>query len=182
MDKHLQPRTRARNEPVRQTMDAAVGECSRRGRVELEATFINPLTGYNQSTACATQGVVMEPEAYQPFLLRRHPKTHGRTPSRVWFLRALRKEAIFALLLGGTCGLTVALVAWLWRGQPAAALVIGGSITLSMLLACLIGLTVPTVLHRFKLDPKIAAGPVSLALADLSTLRIYLSVATATLR
>jgi magnesium transporter len=85
-------------------------------------------------------------------------------------------------MLGGTCGLTVALMAWLWRGQPAPALVIGGSITLSMLLACLIGLTVPTVLHRLKLDPKIAAGPVSLALADLSTLLIYLSVATATLR
>jgi magnesium transporter len=31
------------------------------------------------------------------------------------------------------------------------------------------------MLHRFKLDPKIAAGPVSLAMADICTLLIYLN-------
>jgi magnesium transporter len=72
----------------------------------------------------------------------------------------------------------VGTVAWLWRGNGAAALVIGGSITVSMLAACLIGLAVPTLLHRFKLDPRIAAGPVSLALADVFTLLVYLNIAT----
>ena len=47
-----------------------------------------------------------------------------------------------------------------------------------MVAACLIGLSVPAALHRLKLDPKIAAGPVSLALADLCTLLIYLNVAS----
>ena len=46
-----------------------------------------------------------------------------------------------------------------------------------MVMACLIGVTVPAVLHRFKLDPKIAAGPVSLALADVFTLLIYFNLA-----
>ena len=55
--------------------------------------------------------------------------------------------------------------------------VIGGSVTMAMVVACLIGLTVPAVLHRWKLDPKIAAGPVSLAIADVCTLLIYLNVA-----
>jgi magnesium transporter len=133
------------------------------------AFFLTLVLGLSESVSAQSVTVTVE-------------TLHGRKPDRAWFLRALRKEAISALLLGGACGLMVALVAWFWRGQPAPALVIGGSITLSMLLACLIGLTVPTVLHRFKLDPKIAAGPVSLALADLSTLLIYLGVATATLR
>jgi len=101
----------------------------------------------------------------------------GRTPNWMWFLRAIKKEAVSAAMLGGTCGVIVGLTAWLWRGHVASALVIGGSIAISMVVACLIGLSVPAVLHRFKLDPKIAAGPVSLALADLCTLLIYLNVA-----
>ena len=48
------------------------------------------------------------------------------------------------------------------------ALVIGGSIAVSMVAAVLIGLSVPAILHRLKLDPKIAAvRPVSLAMADI---------------
>lgn len=101
----------------------------------------------------------------------------GRTPDRVWLLRALRKEFITALMLGGACALIVCAVAWIWRQHTAAALVIGGSIATSMLAACLIGLVVPATLHRFKLDPKIAAGPVSLAMADILTLLVYLNLA-----
>jgi magnesium transporter len=103
---------------------------------------------------------------------------HGRKPDRVWLARALRKEFFTALLLGATCGFVVCMVAWLWRGNGTVALVIGGSITVSMIAACLIGVTVPAVLHRFKLDPQIAAGPVSLALADVFTLLVYLNLAT----
>jgi magnesium transporter len=103
---------------------------------------------------------------------------HGRQPDRVWLARAARKEFVTALMLGGACGSVVSVVAWLWRGNGAAALVVGGSIALSMIAACLIGLTVPALLHRFKLDPRIAAGPVSLALADIFTLLVYLNLAT----
>jgi magnesium transporter len=35
----------------------------------------------------------------------------------------------------------------------------------------------PTLLHRFKLDPRIAAGPVSLALADIFTVAVYFNLA-----
>jgi magnesium transporter len=103
---------------------------------------------------------------------------HGRKPDRFWLLRALRKEFVTALMLGGACGGIVGLVAWWWRGHTVAALVIGGSIAVSVLVACLVGLAVPAVLHRFRLDPKIAAGPVSLALADLFTLLVYLGLAS----
>jgi magnesium transporter len=103
---------------------------------------------------------------------------HGRKADRSWLKRATRKEFFTALMLGGTCGVVVTLVAWLWRGNGIAALVIGGSIAVSMVAACLIGVLVPAVLHRFKLDPRIAAGPVSLALADIFTLLVYLNLAT----
>jgi magnesium transporter len=106
---------------------------------------------------------------------------HGTTPGWNWFVRAMRKEFVVALMLGSACGAIVGTVAWLWRGGPAAALVIGVSIALAMLMACLIGFTVPTVLHRLKLDPRIAAGPVTLALADICTLLFYFSLASAIL-
>ena len=40
------------------------------------------------------------------------------------------------------------------------------------------GLSVPTLLHALRLDPKIAAGPVTLALTDILTLLFYFGLAS----
>src|SRR5438876_781104 len=48
--------------------------------------------------------------------------------------------------------------------------------------ACVFGLAVPSLLHRLKLDPKIAAGPVTLVLADFVALVIYFTSAWLVLR
>ena len=56
---------------------------------------------------------------------------------------------------------------------------IGVTILLSQCSACLVGLSVPTLLHALRLDPKIAAGPVTLAIADVGTLLFYLVLASA---
>lgn len=101
---------------------------------------------------------------------------HSRRPSWDWFRRTAGKELATGLLLGSVCGLTVALIVWCWRGEPMAAGVIGASILGSLVAACLIGASVPTLLHAFRLDPKIAAGPLSLALTDISTLLIYFTL------
>jgi magnesium transporter len=95
-----------------------------------------------------------------------------------WYLRTLRRELATAALLGTASGSTVALIIVLWRREPLAALAIGTSIFLSMCAACLIGLSVPTLLHALRLDPKIAAGPMTLALADIFTLLFYFGVAS----
>jgi len=100
-----------------------------------------------------------------------------RSPTLGWYLGALRREVGTSLLLGAGCGLVVSLVVWLWRGAALAGVVIGGSILLALGAACFFGLTVPAVLHALKLDPKIAAGPVTLALADIFTLLFYFSLA-----
>jgi len=128
------------------------------------AFFLTLVLGLSESVSAQSVTVTVE-------------TLRGRKPNRVWYFRAIRKEALSALMLGGTCGLIVGITAWAWRGQPTAALVIGGCIAVSMVVSCLVGLTVPAVLHRLKLDPKIAAGPVSLAVADICTLMIYLNVA-----
>jgi magnesium transporter len=99
-----------------------------------------------------------------------------------WFTTAFRRELATAMLLGLACGGSVALIVVTWRGDTRAAAVIGGSIALSLVSACLFGLGVPSVLHHFKLDPKIAAGPVTLALADIFALLIYFTSAWVVLR
>src|SRR5213594_1952177 len=99
-----------------------------------------------------------------------------------WLATAFRRELVTAIQLGAACGLVVGLVVWLWRNNGAAAFVIGGSIALSLVTACGFGLGVASLLHRFRLDPKIAAGPITLALADFFALVIYFTSARLVLR
>jgi magnesium transporter len=99
-----------------------------------------------------------------------------------WLATAFRREVATAVLLGVACGLLVGIIVWVWRNDLRAAFVIGGSIALSLVTACALGLGVPSLLHRLKLDPKIAAGPVTLALADFVALVIYFTTAWLALR
>jgi magnesium transporter len=102
-------------------------------------------------------------------------------PTWSWYGRALGREAVTAVLLGGGCGAVVALIVWLWRGAALPAVVVGLGIVGSLLAACLIGLSIPGLLHALRWDPKIAAGPVTLALTDVCTLASYFSLAAAIL-
>jgi magnesium transporter len=98
-------------------------------------------------------------------------------PSFGWYLRAFRREAGTAALLGVACGTVVGLIVWLWQESGRAGFAIGASILLALGAACFFGLTVPTALHALRLDPKIAAGPVTLAFTDIFTLLFYFSLA-----
>jgi len=98
-------------------------------------------------------------------------------PTFGWYVRAFFREGGTGLLLGLACGVVVGLIVWLWRGNPLAAASIGTSIFLTLCAASFFGLTVPTVLHAFKLDPKIAAGPMTLAFTDVCTLLFYFGIA-----
>lgn len=94
-----------------------------------------------------------------------------------WYTRTLRREAWTALMLGTVTGSIVGLLVWVWRGTGMIAVAIGSSIALALCAACFFGLTVPALLHALKLDPKISAGPVTLACTDLFTLLFYFAMA-----
>lgn len=104
--------------------------------------------------------------------LRSEPLDLGR------FFKALWTEASSAVLLGLASATLVAGIIVLWKGDTAAALSVGLTLTGALTAACLFGLAIPSLLHALKLDPKVAAGPLVLALADLSTLSIYFSLAS----
>jgi magnesium transporter len=99
-------------------------------------------------------------------------------PTLGWYIKALRREAATAALIGLACGLVVTAIIFVWRRQAGASGAIGGSVVLALETACILGLSVPSLLHALKLDPKIAAGPLTLALTDLATLLYYFGIAT----
>jgi magnesium transporter len=124
------------------------------------AFFLTMVLGLNESVSAQSMSVTIQ-------------SLRSARPSWRWFKAAVRREFGTALLLGLACGGVVAVIVWLWRNDLRAAGVIGGSITISLFTACLFGLGVPSLLHWLRLDPKIAAGPVTLALADFFALVFY---------
>ena len=91
--------------------------------------------------------------------------------TRLW--ASLWKEFKTATLLGSACAAVVGLVVYAWRAQLAVAGSIFLAISLSMIIACLLGVAIPAALRAAKADPRIAAGPVVLAAADVVTLLFY---------
>jgi magnesium transporter len=93
----------------------------------------------------------------------------------VWsrLFSALWKEFRTAMLLGVGCGVVVGAVVFVWRGQFVVAGAIFLAIAFSMVIACLLGVAIPAALRVAKADPRIAAGPVVLASADIVTLMLY---------
>jgi magnesium transporter len=128
------------------------------------AFFLTMVLGLNESVSTQSMSVTIQALRSVRFTWR-------------WFATAFRRELVTALLLGLACGGFVAVIVWFWRSDARAAGVIGGSIALSLITACLFGLGVPSLLHHLKLDPKIAAGPVTLALADFFALVFYFTSA-----
>src|SRR5437899_3620158 len=133
------------------------------------AFFLTMVLGLNESVSAQSMSVTIQ-------MLRSAPVTW------TWFATALRREFTTAVLIGLACGIVVAAIVLLWRHQFTAAFAIGGSIAVSLISASLFGLGVPSVLHWLKLDPKIAAGPITLALADVFALLIYFTTAHFVLR
>jgi magnesium transporter len=101
----------------------------------------------------------------------------GESPSWRQIVRKLRIEFMVGVLMGGAAGLLVGLAALAWLGQIRLALSVFQGIVAGVTVAAVLGTIVPNVLHRFKLDPRVASGPVVLALTDVITLVCYFSAA-----
>jgi len=128
------------------------------------AFFLTMVLALNESVSMQSMSVTIQ-------------TLHSARVTWGWFATALRREILTALLLAVACGALVGLIVWFWRNDIRAAFVIGGSIAASLITACLFGLGVPSLLHRWKFDPKIAAGPITLALADFFALALYFTSA-----
>jgi len=89
----------------------------------------------------------------------------------------LREELATGLLLGLASGAVVGLVALAWLGLPRVSLCILGGIGGGVAGAAMLGIALPFLLRRLRLEPRVAAGPIALAGADVVTILIYLNLA-----
>ena len=103
---------------------------------------------------------------------------HSAKPNVKWYVKNLARELKTALLLGSVCGAIVAGIVFICDGKLVPTAVIGTSVFFVELSAVFWGISVTTVLHKTRLDPKISAGPLTLALTDVSTILFYFNLAT----
>lgn len=89
-----------------------------------------------------------------------------------------RREWRLIGLLAISCAVLVGGLSLFWDGGAIASFTIGAGILGSVTISSLFGLAVPLVLYRFRLDPKVASGPLVLMMADILTTALYLSLAT----
>ncbi len=104
-------------------------------------------------------------------------RLHGGPPVRGFLRRMVAQELGAAALLGAGCGVMVGGIAAAWQGDVRLGCVVGVAIGASITTAGLFGLLLPTALHAMRRDPRIAAGPIVLAAADLATLLFYFNLA-----
>ncbi len=104
-------------------------------------------------------------------------RLHSGPPARGFLKRMMLQELGATALLGAGCGLVVGAVAAVWHGEPRLGLVVGGAIAVSIVTAGLFGFLLPTALHALRRDPRIAAGPIVLAVVDVATLLFYFNLA-----
>jgi magnesium transporter len=135
----------------------------------LLAFFLTLVLGLGESVAAQSLAVTLQ-------------AMHSTNPTMKWLLGAVKKEFVTAMFLGSSCGALVGLVVFTWHRDLLAAGSIGLSIFLSMTTACLLGVLIPSISRAFRMDPKVAAGPLTLALADICTLLAYFGLATLSLK
>jgi magnesium transporter len=88
------------------------------------------------------------------------------------------KETQVGILVGLTCGLTLAIMAYIWQSSPMLGVVVGLSMAFSITTATVLGSLVPVVINRIGVDPAMASGPFIATLMDITSMMIYFGLAT----
>jgi magnesium transporter len=87
------------------------------------------------------------------------------------------REVMVALGLGLTMALAVSFIG-VYRGGPEIAMVVASSMVLIVIVGSVIGMSLPFVLSRLKLDPATASAPLVTSIADATGVLIYFFIAT----
>lgn len=127
------------------------------------APFIALVTALSESVSIQSVGLALQ-------------VLHAQPPKWGVFARKLRLELLVGLMLGGACGLVVALVAFLWKGSVVVAASLFLGITGGVVMSAGVGLALPFLMRLCHRDPQLASGPMALALADVVTLLCYFNL------
>jgi magnesium transporter len=132
------------------------------------AFFLTLVLGLGESVSMQVMGITVHS--------LHHQDTEGG-----WYWTTLVRELKRTFVLGLTCALIVGCIAILWKRDAASGVVIASGILASLLMACFLGVSIPVLLHRLRLDLRVACGPATLALTDVCTIVVYFSLAAVVL-
>lgn len=102
--------------------------------------------------------------------------TTGDVQFKDWF-SLLGRESLVALCLGGTMAIAVSILGYI-RGDWMVAVVLALSMLGIVLMGCLIGMSLPFILNKLKLDPASASAPLVTSICDATGVIIYLFIAS----
>lgn len=92
------------------------------------------------------------------------------------------RESLAGVFIGGICGTIVGAVAYFWKANHLVGLGLGLSMAVTIIISAIIGLLLPFLFKRFKIDPAMASGPLVLAICDVQTLIVYFSLSSMILK
>ena len=96
--------------------------------------------------------------------------------SEYW--RAARKEIVVGLINGLALGLLFAVIAYFVQNSMALGLVAGTALAVNVLIAGIVGGTLPFLIKRWGGDPAMMTGPVLTTITDITGVTIYLGLST----
>lgn len=105
-------------------------------------------------------------------------RLHDKAVQAQLLVASIAREVTVSALLGLTCGLIVGGACYFWFGRADLAQILILAITAACASAGMIGTAIPFGLKVLRLNLQVASGPITLALADVSTLTLYLGLAS----
>lgn len=99
----------------------------------------------------------------------------GEVQIENWF-KLLKKEFLVAIPLGIIMGVTVSVIGF-YRGGFQVAVVVALAMVIVVLVGSIIGMCLPFIFSKVKIDPATASGPLVTSIADIAGVMIYFSIA-----
>ncbi len=93
------------------------------------------------------------------------------------WVHLLGKEILIALAIGIVMGLAVSMIG-IFRVGASITVVVALTMLLNVIFGSLLGMSLPFLLTRFKMDPATASAPLITSLCDIGGVLIYFSIAT----
>lgn len=92
------------------------------------------------------------------------------------------KEAAIGILNGMVWALIVATAITLWKGDIMIGFIIAGAMFINLSAAGIAGVTIPLIMHKYKIDPALAGGMALTTVTDVIGLFSFLGMATLVLQ
>jgi magnesium transporter len=97
-------------------------------------------------------------------------------------VRAIRREALTAIINGSIIAWIAALVVLIWFRDPTMSVLMGVSMTLTFTWSGLLGILAPLTLKRLGADPAVASSVFVLTSTDMASFFVFLGLATLVLK